>query len=99
MYGLTRLVANVWHGSTRYFFCIKQRVDFWDDIKNSYKIDMSSLKPYALSSVVNNAHVKTLQAEQILARAEEVLSLDLLTVDKFRNDVSVMYEAVLLLLL
>ena len=55
---------------------------------------MSSLKPYALSAVVNNAHVKTLQAEQILVRCEEVLSLDLLTVDKFRNDVSVMYAGV-----
>ena len=57
---------------------------------SSYSVDMSSLKAHALRSVVENAHVKTLQAEQVLAHAQLVLDLDLRTVSgDFGNHVKV----------
>ena len=55
-------------------------IDLWNHIGESYQLDFSKLKPYAVGCMAHNAHIKSISPEYIMAHAVKLASLDLSTV-------------------
>ena len=55
-------------------------LSFWDGVKKRYKVDMSSLKPYAIECMTRGVRIQTVPGENVLAHAALVCRLSLATV-------------------
>jgi len=57
--------------------CPEFRLQFWDTVKDKYKVDMSALKPFALNCLTDHVHVLPVNGEDVMARPAEICSYSL----------------------
>ena len=59
----------------------KADLHFWDDVHDQYKVDMSSMRDYAKKCLTQCPHVSCIDAEDIMAHASKICTLDLEKMD------------------
>lgn len=56
---------------------IEYRLQFWDTVKDKYKVDMSALKPFAMKCLTDRVHVQPVDGEDVVSRPAEICSYSL----------------------
>ncbi|CAH1782608.1 unnamed protein product [Owenia fusiformis] len=58
----------------------EERLTFWEKVEETFKVNMSSLVPYARKCLTEHIHVKTIPIENVLAQYSKIAHIDLNTV-------------------
>jgi protein arginine N-methyltransferase 6 len=61
--------------------CYDESVEFWDSVKERYKVDMSVLKPYSIECLTKRVHVESVDGEHVMSRPAEICNLKLNSVN------------------
>jgi len=56
---------------------VERRLQFWDRVKDKYKVDMSALKPFAVKCLSDHVHVHAVNAEDVMSRPTEICTYSL----------------------
>ncbi|KAK3103698.1 hypothetical protein FSP39_021122 [Pinctada imbricata] len=63
-------------------FSYFDRLEIWNEMKQSYKVSMESMREYAKHCISNNVHVRCLSPENIISHGVPVCKLDLYKVNQ-----------------
>lgn len=61
---------------------INEKVNFWNDMKESYGVDMSCLKDFARKSFAKEVTVKSISCENVLSQSSQLVNFDLYAVQQ-----------------